>query len=290
MRKPLLLILTNAVLLAALFFLLAQSVFITQRIGQARELKGKVWVQRGGKGEFAPLASRATIVRGDVVRTDKESSAQFRWRDGTRWKLGELTTLTLKKSTVDSVKKNEISQFHLLSGKVWVRGVKTISAGSRFEIQTPQAVVKARDGLWSVKVAADQTHIAVLRGQVEVSTAQGAGTISLQANQKALVNMTGLVSSSHDCKAVFEGDTDFIKPELRVRVQPLPSGDALIRGETEAGNHVRIDGTPVDVLGTGGFLKRVSLTSGRNVWKIESTDRHGETTSATKTLDYTPQK
>ncbi len=285
MRKPVLLILTNVILLVAIFGLLAQSLFIVQRIAQAEAVTGKVWVQRAGAGEWSPLASGATIVRGDVVRTERDSSALFKWRDGTRWKLGAQTQLRLKKGVGDSAKGSEISQFDLASGRVFVRGVKPVSSASHFEIETPTGVARAREGVWSVEAKAGATHVAVLRGVVEVSTSQGAEKAALSANQKAVVTASGLEVSSGVNPNEFGAQTGLVKPQLEVRVQKLDDGFALLQGETEAGNSVRIDGENVVVLGTGGFFKRVKLAPGRNGWKIESTDRHGETSSVTKSLD-----
>ncbi|MBW3637221.1 MAG: FecR family protein [Armatimonadetes bacterium] len=286
MRKPVLLILTNVCLLIAIFGLLAQSLFVVQRIAQAEAVTGQVWVQRAREGKWSPLASGATIVRGDVVRTEKSSGAGFKWRDGTQWKLGEQTQLRLKKGMVDSAKGSEISQFDLASGKVWVRGVKGLSAASRFEVETPTGVASAREGVWSVEAKVGATHVAVLRGEVEVSTSQGAEKATLRANQKAVVTVSGLTVSSGVSPNEFESQTSLVKPHLEVRLKRLGDGFALLHGETEAGNRVRVDGENVVVLGTGGFFKRVKLAPGQNRWKIESTDRHGETSSVTKSLDF----
>ena len=85
------------------FALLAQSLFIVQRVAQTRNVVGQVTVQRGGAGEMIALVEGTPVQNGDVVRAGAKSSAEFNWQDGTRWKLLANSHLVIQKSLFNSL-------------------------------------------------------------------------------------------------------------------------------------------------------------------------------------------
>lgn len=278
MRKPVLLIFANACILIVIFVLLAQSLFIVQRVALARNVSGQVTVQRGGAGAFTPLSTGAAIKSGDTVRTGAKSEAEFAWQDGTRWKLSPDSSLTVQTALFNPAKKSEVSRLRLESGQVLVRVVRPMPLASRFEIETPSALATVRGTIFRVAVLGAQTQVKVFQGRVEVSDPGGARKISITPGQKVRASILDFKTSADPDQSEFLAQPTFLKPELQVQVRSAAPGTALLSGQTEAGDRVTIDGVKVPVLGTGHFLKRVKIGDGQAKWKIESTDRHGAKT------------
>lgn len=286
MRKPVLLIFVNAMILIVVFVLLAQSLFIVQRVAQANDIKGQVEVQRAGAGQFAALSPGQMVAVNDVVRTGKDGSAEFTWADKTRWRVTPGTQLTIAKASANSAKKSEISLFKLDAGKVFVRIVKSLTPDSKFEVETPTAVAAVRGTVFSVEVKGGQTRVETFAGHVKV-TSQGREAMvdpgnegTAGAGQIALGSATG---------ADFRGQPDLIAPELEVRVKAV-GAMAIVQGATEAGDTLQIDGQKAQVLGNGSFVRRAKLKAGHNQWTVVTTDKHGATSSECRALEYDGDK
>ncbi len=276
------------------FALLAQSLFIVQRVAQTRNVVGQVTVQRGGAGEMIALVEGTPVQNGDVVRAGAKSSAEFNWQDGTRWKLLANSHLVIQKSLFNSLKKNEVSRLELEEGQMLVRVVKNLAPDSRFEIKTPTALVYVRGAVFSVNVQGGVTDVHVVKGRADVSRFETGETESENSGQKpafaalesqsAHVSASGVRVSAAKNQREFLGSTNLLLPALDVRSRGLEGGATLIEGRTEMGNRVSINGENVPLLGNGVFVKRMKAQSQITVgtvggWKIESTDRYGATTT-----------
>ena len=282
MRKPVLLIFVNAMILIVVFVLLAQSLFIVQRIAQAGDVRGRVEVQRAGAGQFAALASNQTVAVGDVVRTGKDGSAEFTWADKTRWRLAPDTQLTIAKASANSAKKAEVSLFKLDAGKVFVRIVKSLTPDSKFEVQTPTAVAAVRGTVFSVEIVNGQTRVETFAGHVKVSA--GGREEMVDPGREGTAG-AGQIALDKASGADFRAQPDLIRPGLDVRVKALGNG-AIVQGATEAGDVLKIDGKAAQVLGNGAFVQRVKLAPGHNQWTVVSTDKHGATSSECRAVEY----
>ena len=282
MRKPVLLIFVNAMILIVVFVLLAQSLFIVQRVAQAGDVKGRVEVQRGGTGQFAALAPTGIVAVGDVVRTGNDGSAEFTWADKTRWRLAPNTRLTIARASANSAKKSEISLFKLDAGKVFVRVVKSLTPDSKFEVETPTAVAAVRGTVFSVEVKAGQTCVETFAGHVKVSS-QGREAM-VDPGREGVVG-AGPINLENASGAAFLSQPDLIRPELEVRARPLGEV-AIVQGATEVGNSLTIDGKPARVLGTGSFVRRTNLKPGHNQWTVVATDKHDAQSSECVALEY----
>ena len=285
MRKPVLLIFVNAMILIVVFVLLAQSLFIVQRVAQVGQAQGRVEVQRGGAGEFKALASTEMVAVGDVVRTGKDGSAEFTWADKTRWKVAPNTRLTITKASANSTKKAEISLFRLDAGKVFVRIVKSLTPDSKFEIETPTAVAAVRGTVFSVEVENGKTRVETFAGHVKVTSAGREAMVD--PGQEGIAG-AGKIQKEGASGAPFRSQPDLIRPELKVRAKSL-GGGAIVQGATEAGNSLTIDGQKVQVLGNGSFVRRAKLQPGHNQWTAQATDKHGAQSSECVALEYDAQ-
>lgn len=277
MKRPVFLIFTNAMILIVVFALLTQSLFIVQRLATTDKLQGQVEVQRGGKGSFSPLATSSFIKTGDVVRSGRDGIAEFKWLDGTRWKIMPNTQITVKKATTNVIRRAETSELELTQGKVFIRIMRELTRASRFEVETPTAVAAVRGTIFSVEVANGKTQVAVFKGHVQVTSGSDHAAL-INPGQMAVAPQLGTLQTmaSTQADAEFAAQPTIVKPELSAHINALPGGNkALIHGLTEAGDIVTVNDEPVRLLGNGMFNKRVTLQPGHNLFMVVTRDRHG---------------
>ena len=279
MRHPVLLIFINAMILIVVFCLMTQSLVVIQRLAQAEKISGRVEVQRGGKGNWQALWQNDMIKTGDIVRSQAASTAEFKWADGTRWKIMPETQITVEKSTHNTVQRADQSQLKLSSGKVFIRIVKALSPASRFEVETPTAVAAVRGTIFSVEYQNGQSEVAVFKGRVAVKSA-GEETL-IEPGKAAISKAPGDLSQASDAAAdaQFQTEKTIVLPELSAQLETLPEGKIFVTGQTETGDALSINGQNARVLGNGAFRFRM-----KNNWKkasprgditIIATDKHG---------------
>ena len=284
MRKPVLLIFINAMILIVVFVLLAQSLLIVQRLAQADKVQGTVQVQRGGGGEFVALQSGQTVAVGDVVRTGRDGTAEFTWADKTRWKLTPQTQLTVAKATINSAKDAENSRFRLDSGKLFVRLAKPIKSGSSFEVQTPRATATVRGTVFSVEVEpTGATRVETFAGRVQM---QSAGHTAFVGAGKVGTTGRNSIELSRFSGADFRSQTALIRPQLSARVKPFNKDIVIVQGVAEVGNDLQINGERALMLGNGKFGRRFQMRDGHNEWRVVATDKHGAKSTQCRALDY----
>ena len=290
MRKPVLLICINAMILIFVFVLLAQSLLIVSRVARAEGVKGVVQVQRASKGEFFALGSGQTVAVGDVVRTGGDGQVEFSWPDQTRWKLTPNTQLTVANATINTARSSENSQFRLDAGKLFVRIVKPIKEGSSFEIRTPTARARVIGTVFSVAaLSGGATRIETFAGRVQLESA--GQSIFVNAGHAATSGASGARSAilTPISGADFLAQPDLVRPTLSARVQPMNKDVVFVRGTTEAGDTLEINGQRALMLSNGSFARRFTMTPGHNQWKIVATDKHGAVSSVCRALDYNAQ-
>ncbi len=289
MRKPVVLILTNAFILIVVCGLFAQSLFIVQRVALTERVTGQVTLQRGGEGNFTLMPEGASVHSGDVVRTGTQSSTEFRWADGTRWKLAPNSLLVIKKALSNSLKRNELSRIDLEQGQVLVRLVKNLGPNSSFEVKTPNALVTGRGTIFSVSTQSGVTDVSVWKGRADIQEIGKNSQLSALMGQKARVSLLGVQISNAKSQNEFLASPTLLSPDLKINWEHLENGGLLLKGRTEAGNRVLIDGKSVPVLGNGMFLRHLSAgsNSANGSWKIQSTDRFGATSQIATPLPST---
>lgn len=286
MRHPVLLIFINAMILIVVFMLMTQSLIIIQRIAQADKVTGHVDVQRSGRGEFKALAINDMVKTGDVIRSAANSTAEFKWADGTRWKIMPETEITVKKSTHNTVKRADQSQLKLTAGKVFIRIVKALKPESKFEVETPTAVAAVRGTIFSVEFKDGKSEVAVFKGEVEVYSPGDTNVgETIEPGKAAVTCSAGSLREEDDAAAAaeFAKETSIVLPELEAQIETLPNGSQWVSGKTESGDKITINGAPARVLGNGAFRYRLKLKSPQSSVAVVATDKHGE--SVTKVLN-----
>jgi hypothetical protein len=279
MRRPVLLIFINAMILIVVFSLMTQSLVVIQRIARVEALSGHVEVQRGGHGDFTPLAAGDMIKTSDVVRSGAGSTAEFKWADGTRWKIMPQTEITVKKSVHNAIKKADDSQLKLTAGKVFIRIVKALKPASQFQVETPTAVAAVRGTIFSVAYENGKSEVAVFKGRVAVSSKgeNGGESESIEPGRAAISTTSGDLRErdDHADARAFEQQKSIVLPDLDARLETMPSGRLWVSGQTESGDRVLINGRAARVLGNGAFRQSVSTKTPGALITVVATDKHG---------------
>lgn len=285
MRKPVFFIALNGAILLLVLFFLMQSLVIIQMMGTADRLEGTVEVKRRS-GNWQTLVLKEAVHASDVVRTGPASSAELRWRDGTRIRLGPETTLTVKKFAQNAVSHSQVSLFDLTIGKVWVRVVQALKPASRFEIETPTTVAAIRGTVFSVNVDGDgNSAVSVFEGKVHVRDSRGK-ELDVDAGRVAEVTKVGEEEHATDLAGAQEWaqQSRIVGPALLLE-EPTKETAAVttatirLKGYVEPGATLTINGNPVRVGRFGEFSHRLQLQPGRNSVAVVATDRHGRQTT-----------
>ena len=278
MRRPIFLILINAMILLVIFALLTQSLVIVQRLAVAENIVGRIEVQRNGRGEFRALAQRDFIKTGDIVRSNAGSEAEFVWADGTRWKMMPDTQLIVKKASSNLIRHIDDSQLELERGKVFLRVAKRLKANSQFIVKTQHAQVNVTGTVFSVAEQKEGTRVEVFKGEVRVkSLAQNSVAQSIAPDNCALIGEQ-IQSWPADAavRETFQQNSNIALPQLDASLQNNNDGTFIINGSTESSDRVTINGESVRTLGNGVFRRKMSRpASGQFI--VISTDIHGAT-------------
>jgi len=285
MKKSVVLVATNAVIVVVIFILLAQSLFLVQRGAEVASAKGQISVQKRGETEFTSLEQGQIVGVGDTVVTKKDGNATFTFSDKTRWKAAPNSQITIRKASVDAIKKAEISQIRLDSGQIFLRMVKPLTSGSSFEIQTPDAVVKVTGTVLSVKTVCGHTEVEVLEGKAQVAGNDGK-VVLVGAGQEGITGTGRVEIKKSDC-AQLAAQTDLVKPSLEFGVTNGENDKSIrVVGATEAGNHLTINNRKVELRPSGGFTQEFPLKKGHNEFKVQTTDKHGAVNSGCRAVEF----
>lgn len=156
-----------------ILFLTAIMVFQFPQVIQAedavrakiQEIKGDVFVKKGGgQREFAAFENMQ-VAQGDWVRTGPASSAKIVYEDGNQTVIDANTKINIQRLT-GSPKGKETS-VKLFAGGVWSKIKKMLNIGDSYEVETPTAVMGVRGTLYLVSVAENgKVSVDVLEGAV----------------------------------------------------------------------------------------------------------------------------
>ncbi len=151
-------------------------------------VQGTVFIQTDNSDIWKPVTNKTSFEEGDLVRTGADSSVVLTYPDESHTAVAPNSELTilLMTSAEDGSRQEIVLRQEIGSTRNVVQPLP--SADSRFEIQTPSAIVTVRGTEFMVDVdSAGSTKVAVDEGIVEVS-AQGM-TIALNAGETTTVSL-----------------------------------------------------------------------------------------------------
>ncbi len=113
-------------------------------IGEFAVVSGDVTVTRAGKAIKAKVKDK--VESRDLIQTGKNSNARVVLTDATAMALGPNTKLEMKQFDIQGKKTTAL--FNVPIGLVQTNVAKALGPGSKFEIQTPNAIAGVRGTAW----------------------------------------------------------------------------------------------------------------------------------------------
>ncbi|GHV03121.1 hypothetical protein AGMMS50229_01310 [Campylobacterota bacterium] len=160
-------------------------------LGTIGNIKGDVVVQRELAGAWVLAKNGEQLVVGDVVKTDRDSSARLKFDDGTVATLGATTTFVIE-NYVNSNDKNSKARFRVDGGifKV-VTGAIGKVAPDNFTIATRTATMGIRGTtLYGLVGKGSSDRYACTSGAISVKSTSGA-SIAVNAGEMTTVAASG---------------------------------------------------------------------------------------------------
>jgi hypothetical protein len=294
---------TSVVVFAAVLLLLsfceaARAGVKLDSIAKVASIEGEVLIQKGGKGDWSAAAEGAAVRVGDVVKTGAKSSCVLTWNLGNTVKLSAFTVMKVARMDKEPAAGAENSQLDLWAGGMHGRAKKLSDVNSSFEVHTPTAIAGVRGTKLAVEVGADEsTDVKCLEGSVYVKSNSG-GEVFLKEKEKTSVKkneppVKPELMDEQD-QQEFEGLDDSTEASLEI-MQPVGNletdvSTVKVKGTTDPGAVVTVNGQVVTADQKGSFEASVELTEGTNQIKIESANKKGKVTTKTRVVKYKPKK
>ena len=142
--------------------------FSLERMAQLSNVQGQVYVKRGGGIREYVAFDGMSLMKGDSIRTEENSSAKLFFEEGTETTLGSYSKAVLAKldETDDAVQ----TKVKLISGQAWNKVKRLLNADDQYEIETPTAIMGVRGTLFLTGVDTERNEsVAVFDGSVGVT-------------------------------------------------------------------------------------------------------------------------
>ena len=152
-------------------------------------LEESVEVRLAGQTEFSTAGSGDALAEGSVVRTDRTGLAAISYEDGSLTRIGPVSTYELTTLATHKGKREIVGR--LDAGQTFHRVTKASGSGSRFEVQTSNAVAAVRGTAFAVQcLTPDVCEVGVTEGTVAVRTPDGQ-EVAVEAGHKVAVDNDG---------------------------------------------------------------------------------------------------
>lgn len=144
----------------------ANTTEVMTRVAQLQEVEGDVFIKRGGGLREFPAFEGMSLMEGDWLRTEENSSVEIAFADGTESKLGSYTQVYISHLTEGE----EASQasIKVWSGQMWNKVKRLFNVDDEFEVETPTAIMGVRGTMFLTYVdpASKDSRLSVIDGVV----------------------------------------------------------------------------------------------------------------------------
>jgi hypothetical protein len=142
------------------------------------DFEGEVLFQKAGDKTWLPVEANMPLESGDRIRTGFNSSAEILIDDGSILKLEDNAKMELTGLYVDSATKKVKTRLYLAIGRLFSNIAQMMNRESRFDVQTPTAIVGIRGTEFVIELAdAEETDVGVFEGSVYVNSVDDQGSI-----------------------------------------------------------------------------------------------------------------
>jgi hypothetical protein len=161
-------------------------------IGEVSSFYGDVKDRHKGEVEWIPAKLGLDIYQYDTVKTEKKSKVRITFEDGSLLNLSEDTELEIKEHIYTPEEKRRVSLFAMLRGKMRVFCQRFAGRGSRFQVETPTAVIGIRGTEFIIWVVSNELTVVIcLEDEVFVRNVDKkvVGEVILKPNQMTKVGV-----------------------------------------------------------------------------------------------------
>lgn len=144
------------------------------RFARLSFLSGQVSVRKGGKLRWTNAIKNLSLGTSDIIRTHSNSYAEVSFDDGNILKIKPDSLVVIGNLTEDAWTKEKESSIKLMESDIEANIKKPEIIGSKFKIETPNAVASIVDeAKLAIKVTNEQkSQIKVFTGSVDVQTSE----------------------------------------------------------------------------------------------------------------------
>lgn len=133
-------------------------------------LDGSAAVFAKGAKTGKPLKKNNKIMKGQKVKVGERSRLELKYPDGTVMRFAERSVIKMDDISYDSQTQNKKVRVDLYGGKLWANVKKLVTADSRVEVKTVNAVAGVRGTVYRVNVDEDNSAmVKVYDGSVNVT-------------------------------------------------------------------------------------------------------------------------
>lgn len=226
MRKLQLLLLFVVVLCLA--FPQASFAKDTKLVGKFAEVSGTVELKKGGgKKQFDAVKSMG-FTQGDHIRTGSKSKAVLHIDSDKEVTVSANTKLVVKQLVKSINAEEDKTNLSLSGGKVKVKIDKKLKGNSKFEVQTPNAIMGVMGTEFNVAYDGENTYVGVSEGVVRADLPNFEEPIDLQPNEFLQLNADGTA----EVKAFGPAEQQFFNAESNL------SKESTVTTETASAHEV----------------------------------------------------
>ncbi|HOO56937.1 MAG TPA: FecR domain-containing protein [bacterium] len=271
---------------------------VVDTVAKITRVTNDVKLRKAGIGEWVAAKDGMSVKTGDQIKTGSDSSCVVEWSKGNLITVSSFTNIKIDRLEKNLAAGSEKSSLDLWTGKVFAKAKKLESPDSKFEIKTPTAHAGVRGTRFAVGLDADETTtVECFEGVVAVKGRVG-GEVMLGGRQKTKVRKNETpqdpVQMDSDDDQSFEALEELMGAMLEI-MQPIGNLETdmtpvMVKGRTDQGNTVTVNGQVAIADETGIFLMSVDLTEGVNHIKIEAANKNGKMTTKTRVIKYRKRK
>jgi len=175
----------TAVALTGLFFVVlsARPADADDTVAIVTMVDGKAHVFNKGDKTGTRLKKQDPVRKGQEVRVGDRSRLELRFPDGTIMRFAERSTVAMDELSYDRSSQNKNVRVNMGFGKLWASVKRLMTADSKVEVKTVNAVAGVRGTTYRVNVEEDTSAlIRVYDGSVDVSGVQKPGPPAQQGS------------------------------------------------------------------------------------------------------------
>jgi len=178
----------------------SENYFLRERKASVTFAGGTVEVQRAGSLGWESLHAGASLRKGDRVRTRAGGSLSVVFDDGSQLTVKSDSLVLIDELSEDVRTRQKSSAIKLLESDVEANILRPTARGSRFLVETPNAVAQVNRARMNVRVSKDrQTEFTLQSGEVTVKS--GEQEIALGDNENLEVTAPGLTTRGRSIPA-----------------------------------------------------------------------------------------